>query len=243
MVPKIIHLCWFSNGPFPVEVKVCMDTWKKLLPDYSLRVWGYEDAKAIDIPFLQEALEARRWAFAADVVRFYAVYTEGGVYMDSDIFLYQRFDRFVPQGDDAFVTFHEKTHRGEDIAGVDDYNLQAAFFIATKGSTYCKAVLDYYLARHYVRPDGSRDETISPRIMREAARKYGYVMKDEEMDLGVLKIYPTHYLAPIKQYERDEETFGVHRAHGGWRKRRFGRRLEIKAKHLYNVVKYFLFKR
>lgn len=22
MVPKIIHLCWFSNDPFPVEIKI-----------------------------------------------------------------------------------------------------------------------------------------------------------------------------------------------------------------------------
>ena len=21
MIPKIIHLCWFSNDPFPVEIK------------------------------------------------------------------------------------------------------------------------------------------------------------------------------------------------------------------------------
>lgn len=27
MIPKIIHLCWFSNDPFPVEIKVCLDTY------------------------------------------------------------------------------------------------------------------------------------------------------------------------------------------------------------------------
>ena len=32
MIPKIIHLCWFSNDPFPVEIKVCLDTWKRILP-------------------------------------------------------------------------------------------------------------------------------------------------------------------------------------------------------------------
>ncbi len=33
MVPKTIHLCWFSNDPFPVEIKVCINTWKRLLPE------------------------------------------------------------------------------------------------------------------------------------------------------------------------------------------------------------------
>lgn len=47
MIPKIIHLCWFSNDPFPVEIKICLDSWKRVLPDYEVRRWTYEDAKAI----------------------------------------------------------------------------------------------------------------------------------------------------------------------------------------------------
>lgn len=87
MIPKIIHLCWFSDEPFPVEIKICLETWKRVLPDFKVRRWTYQDAKAIGCQFIDEALEAKKWAFAADVVRFYAVYTEGGIYMDSDIFI------------------------------------------------------------------------------------------------------------------------------------------------------------
>ncbi len=41
MVPKIIHLCWFSNDPFPVEIKICLESWKRVLPDYTIRRWTY----------------------------------------------------------------------------------------------------------------------------------------------------------------------------------------------------------
>ena len=81
MIPKIIHLCWFSNDPFPVEIKVCLDTWKRILPDFQVKHWTYQDAKAIGCRFINEALEARKWAFAADAVRFYAIYNEGGIYI------------------------------------------------------------------------------------------------------------------------------------------------------------------
>ena len=74
MIPKVIHLCWFSDDPYPVEIKVCLDTWKRLMPDYVVKVWDYAAAKSIGSAFIDEALEARKWAFAADVVRFYAVY-------------------------------------------------------------------------------------------------------------------------------------------------------------------------
>lgn len=80
MIPKIIHLCWFSNDPFPVEIKVCLDTWKRILPDFQVKHWTYQDAKAIGCRFINEALEAKKWAFAADAVRFYAIYNEGGIY-------------------------------------------------------------------------------------------------------------------------------------------------------------------
>lgn len=70
MIPKIIHLCWFSDEPFPVEIKICLETWKRVLPDFKVRRWTYQDAKAIGCQFIDEALEAKKWAFAADVVRF-----------------------------------------------------------------------------------------------------------------------------------------------------------------------------
>ena len=57
MVPKIIHLCWFSNDPFPVEIKICLESWKRVLPDYTIRRWTYEDARAIGCRYINEALE------------------------------------------------------------------------------------------------------------------------------------------------------------------------------------------
>lgn len=78
MIPKIIHLCWFSNDPFPVEIKVCLDTWKRILPDFQVKHWTYQDAKAIGCRFINEALEARKWAFAADAVVFMLYTMKGG---------------------------------------------------------------------------------------------------------------------------------------------------------------------
>ena len=193
------------------------------------------DARAIGIDYINEALDARRWAFASDVVRFYAVYAEGGVYMDSDVFIYRRFDEFIP--DDGFVTFNERI---EDDWTV--YGLQAAFFIGSKGNAFCREMLDYYKSRHYINPDGSQDNTISPYTMKSIAERCGYVCEDSEPQrLELLTVYPTHYLAPRKRYKIDSETIGQHRVYGSWRKRKFGRKLEIAAKHIYNLTKYYVF--
>lgn len=236
MIPKIIHLCWFSTDPYPVEIKVCLDSWKRVLPDYEIKIWGMKKARAIGMPFINEALDARRWAFASDVVRFYAVYTYGGVYMDSDIFIYKRFDEFIPE--EGFVTFNEKIYPEQELFG-----LQAAFFIGSKGNEFCRLMLEYYASRHYVKPDGTFDNEISPFTMKAIADRHGYRMEDSEQHLDILTVYPTRHMAPRKKFRIGSDTFGQHRVYGSWRKRKFGRRMEIQMKHIYNLVKYAILRK
>lgn len=237
MVPKIIHICWFSDDPYPVEIKICMDSWRRVLPDYKIKVWRMADARAIGIPYIDEALDARRWAFAADAVRYYALWTEGGVYMDSDIFLYRRFDDFLPK-EGGCVTFHECIYPGHT-----DFGLQAAFVIADKGNEYCRRLFEYYRDRHYIKEDGTQDNYISPLVMKDIAAPLGYVSEDRRQDLPGLTVYPTHFLAPRKRYVVDGQTIGQHRVYGSWRKRKLNRRIEIKLKHYYLTVRYALLKR
>ncbi len=229
MIPKTIHLCWFSNDPFPVEIKACINSWKRILPDFSIKKWTYEDAMAIGCDFIKEALENKKWAFAADAVRFYAVYKEGGIYMDSDILLKRRFDDLLSNS--AFFTFHEND-------GKPTFGLQAAFFAGTAGNIFCHDVYEYYASHHFVNKDGTLNETISPYIMQRVAEKYGYKMEDTLQTFEGITIYPTHYIAPNNHYPIDSDTIGIHRIYGSWRKRKFGRKLELKIKHTWNVIKY-----
>lgn len=235
MIPKIIHLCWFSNDPFPVEIKICLDSWKRVLPDYEVRRWTYEDAKAIGCRFIDEALAARKWAFAADVVRFYAVYKEGGVYMDSDILMKKRFDQFIPEH--GFATFHE--HIGQQL------QLQAAFLMGEKGNAYCKAVFDYYNQRSFLKPDGTYDLTISPVVMLDMASARGYKPEDTEQHLeDDVVIYPGYYLTPCNRgVEVHPDAFALHTIYGSWRTRKLGRRIELYVKHLFKVCRYLLLRR
>ena len=70
MIPKVIHLCWFSDDPFPVEIKICLASWKRILPDYTVRRWTYADAMAIGCDFIAEALRAKKWQMLYVFMRF-----------------------------------------------------------------------------------------------------------------------------------------------------------------------------
>ena len=101
MIPKIIHYIWLSNDKKPTHIKKCMETWSKRLPDYKIKCWSMKDFDIDSVPYVKEAVVSHKWAFAADYIRLYAMYTEGGFYFDSDVVVKKSFDNFL---DKSFVT-------------------------------------------------------------------------------------------------------------------------------------------
>lgn len=39
MIPKKIHWCWLSGEPIPPFLENCMATWKKVMPEYEVKLW------------------------------------------------------------------------------------------------------------------------------------------------------------------------------------------------------------
>lgn len=94
MIPKIIHYCWFGPNKMSKTDRKCIKSWKKLLPDYKLMFWNEENSP-IDAPFVKAALDAKKYAFAADYVRIWALNKYGGVYMDTDMLVLKNLDIFL----------------------------------------------------------------------------------------------------------------------------------------------------
>ena len=96
MIPKIIHYTWFSGDEYPEKIKKCIDSWHRFMPDYEFRLWDMKSIENIDSPFLKEAIKMKKWAYAADMVRCYAVYNFGGIYLDTDASASMRWGRDMP---------------------------------------------------------------------------------------------------------------------------------------------------
>ena len=93
MIPRVIHCCWLSGEPKTKLAERCLTSWRRFAPDWTIREWTLEDVWlasergeiAVLPPFFEEAVKAKKWAFAADWVRFAALQAEGGVYLDFDV--------------------------------------------------------------------------------------------------------------------------------------------------------------
>ena len=102
MIPKIIHYCWFGPKPFPKVVRKCIESWHKNLPDYEFRLWTEQNAP-MEHPFVRSACLSGKFAFAADYVRFWALYHFGGIYLDTDMLVFKSFDDLL--GHECFFAY------------------------------------------------------------------------------------------------------------------------------------------
>lgn len=226
MIPKVIHLCWFSGDPYPPLIQHCIESWKKEMPDYKIKLWDARKAKAIGNKFVDEALEKKKYAFAADVVRLFALYTEGGVYLDSDVFLKKSIEPLL-QGD--FVTaieFHEKIvdpaqldSEGRRIkeGAISGIGVQAAFLASVPRHPIVNNILEYYENRNFIKEDGSLDcDVIAPAIFAERTEKFGFRYKNERQNLENNSIvYPSSFVTGNVNYDHSK-AYAIHCCQHSW---------------------------
>ena len=64
MIPKIIHYCWFGGKDLPNLASRCIDSWKRILPDYEIKCWSEENFDIENsVSYLQEAYSTKKFAF------------------------------------------------------------------------------------------------------------------------------------------------------------------------------------
>lgn len=250
MIPKTIHYCWLSKDPLPTEVEECIKSWKKYMPDWTIKHWGMDEFDVQSVPFVAEAVAARKWAFAADYIRVFALYHEGGVYLDSDVFVRKKMD-FVLENR-AFSAVEYFPHLAEEAiakglvnadgkklvpeAKIHGIQVQAAILGAEKGHPFFKECLDYYNARHFsVEENGiPREDQISPIVMAGIAEKYGFRYADVEQDLREgFKLYPSSIFCS-QPYLMKPQAVAVHCCNASWRQ------VQNPYKNLWNTIKIYL---
>lgn len=130
MIPKKIHYVWLGKGEKNERIKHCIESWKKYLPDYEIKEWNEDNFDINYNDFTRESYNNNKYAFTSDIIRLYALYTEGGIYMDTDVEVYKSLDEFL--NEEGFTGF-------EDV----HYPVTATMG-AEKGNPVIKMMLDYY---------------------------------------------------------------------------------------------------
>ncbi|OXA88980.1 glycosyltransferase family 32 protein [Flavobacterium hercynium] len=234
MIPKTIHICWFSGEEYTPFIKECMATWKIYLPEFKIRIWNKDSFDFDSVPFVKEAIAAKKWAFAADYIRLYAIYTEGGLYLDSDVKILRPFKESWFAYD--FFSAHE-IHPGlfEEAGGMQQLNasflpkiagapiagfaVQGAIFAAVPNHPYIKECLEQYNNLELFGADKTMDlkKVIIGYVITPIAEKYGYTYQDKEQILSEnMLILSSHILVGNSIY-LNKESYAIHLINGSWR--------------------------
>lgn len=210
MIPKIIHLCWLSGDPYPADIQECLGSWKKHLLDYEIWLW---DTKRFDVNstlWTKQAFEAKKYAFASDYIRLYALYNYGGIYLDADVLVYKNFDDLLSL---PYFIGHDQ------IRG-----FEAAVIGAEKGCLWIKDILDTYKEKVFVREDGSLDTLPLPcrfhHVLVELRYKFHclheiqpYEVKDRELYIFDGDFFNSRNAVEVRQTKK---SYCAHNYAGSW---------------------------
>jgi hypothetical protein len=215
-----------------VNLEQCIASWRSVLDDYEIIKWDIGNFDVDSVPFVKQACAARKWAFAADYIRLHALYEQGGIYLDADVFVRGRFDSFLKYDFFSAVEYHpaivksQKTlsllnsdgSRKNKECAVPGIGVQAAVLGSVKGHPFVKKALEYYQSRSFMLCDGSlATDMLAPAILARCAEDFGfrYVNSRQELDANMLFLEPQRIASTINDATRD--AIAVHCCEGSWR--------------------------
>lgn len=202
MIPKKIHYCWFGGKPLPKDVQKYIDSWRKYCPDYEIKEWNEQNFDIHKNHYVEEAYEQKKWAFVSDVARIYALYTEGGIYMDTDVEVVRNLDSLLNHS--GFLGFEGSQWIATNMVGFEEKHELLEQF------------LDSYNHRGFLKPDGTLDQTTNvEELTKLLVEKYHLRLDGRQQSLqGDIMIYPTDYFSPYDYIQgklnRTPNTYSIH---------------------------------
>ena len=207
MIPRIIHYCWFGFGEMPELAKNCIASWHKYMPDYEYKLWDEDSFDVESVPYVKEAYGAQKFAFVTDYVRLYALYSEGGIYMDTDVEILKPLDDLLHLS--AF-TGYEGSKTKPPVTGL---------MASEANGLWVKEQLNAYKDAHFLRQDGSMDMTTNTQRIAEIMRHNGFVQNGKYQVYKDMHVFPTDYFCPRQttgEFLLTENTYCDHHFMGTW---------------------------
>lgn len=184
MIPKVIHYCWFGEQPLPELAQKCIASWKKYFPDYEIKEWNEKNFDLRCCEYVEEAYQAKKWAFVSDYARFWILYNYGGLYFDTDVEIIKDMKDILEKGAFMGCETADKCAPGLGL-GVNP------------GLGLYKEILDDYNSSHFLNDDGSNNYTTVVDRTTNILKRHGFKGCNCIQKIAGVMIYPTEYFCPM----------------------------------------------
>ena len=206
-IPKVLHYCWFGGGKIPERLQGYIDGWKRLLPDYDIIEWNEKNYDYTANDYMHSAYKKKRWGFVSDYARLDIVYSQGGIYLDTDVELVRRPDELL--FNDAYIGF-------ERLSTVNT----GAGFGAVKEFHILKELMDFYDGREFVDESDPNKMILCPIYETEILKKHGLKLDGNFQIVDDMSVYPVEYFNAKSLYSNNlkitDRTVSIHHCTWTW---------------------------
>ncbi len=193
MIPKVIHYCWFGGNPLPESARQCIASWRKHMPGYEIKEWNEHNFDVNAIAYTREAYRLKKYAFVSDYARFSILYSEGGLYFDTDVELIAPIDDIVARG--PFMGC--EAPQGNPDASETRADVAPGLGLgAEPGNELYGHILDWYRAHHFATLDGKFTGTVVHVVTALLAQQHVQQLDGGLRQAGDITIYPPEYFCP-----------------------------------------------
>lgn len=206
-IPNIIHYCWFGETEKPNIVKRCIQSWINTLHGYEIIEWNESNFDITSLPYVYEAYKNKKYAFVSDYVRLWALAEYGGIYLDTDVEVFKKFDDLLKFS--LFSGFEEGNLIGTSVIG------------AEKNNCLIKKYLKEYDKYNFYNKD--RSMNLMPNVTRfsQLLQEEGLLLDNSKQIIkGNMCILPKEYLSPYDYinctYKISEISYCVHHFYVSW---------------------------
>lgn len=227
-IPRILHSFWFSGDKKPETYQKCIDSWKKVCPDYEIYEWTMDNYDYTKHPFMQKAIAEKKWAFASDYARLDVVYHQGGIYLDMDVELLRPLDSLL--GCEAFFTFDTQN------------DIDLGTFAAKKENLLVKKLMGLYDGIAFSGDMKRMNQLCQPRYIRSVLTEAGLELNGDMQLIDGMVFLPRNYLVPQDSivYEfsaMSEDTIAIHRYNAGWKNGDYREKRIANNRRIWNLIK------
>lgn len=185
----------------------CIESWHKYMPYYEYKLWNEDNFDIHSVPYVEEAYESGKFAFVTDYVRLFALYTEGGIYMDTDVEVLKPYDDLLSL---TGFTGYEGSKHMPPVTGT---------MASEVGNAWVKEQLDSYQGIHFILPDGTLDTMTNTSRISSIMKAGGFIQDGTKRIYKDMHIFPVDFFCPRQTTGEvliTENTYCDHHFMGSW---------------------------
>lgn len=245
---KKLHYVWLGGKPLPRAVQYCIGTWKRHCPDWEIIQWNETNFPVQEYRWVNEAIEAKKFAFAADFIRLWALDKFGGGYCDTDVTFLRPIENSIVSafvcGIENFLSAYESQYMTLD--GTDrrthsrmgKFGMQTGFFYSEPHHPFiihCMKEIYSNGQKPFICSDGRLEQIIIDGAMIWELKKFGFLFKDKTQKIHPdITIYDSSVFAINSSRNRD--TFVIH-----WYDQSWNGKMGLKERIKRFIKQYFYF--